>query len=579
MSEAELHIIRQRMNEGKLNKARRGDLGQRLPGGYHHRPSGEVILDPDEGVRQSIEYFFDAFESIGTVSGLLRHLVANDVLVGGRVHTGPQVGDVKWRRPHRGLFSDMLRNPIYAGAYVHGRRQTDPRRQVPGRPATGRRLVPMEEWKVCIRDHYPAYITWERFLQNQDRLTKNRSAANAPGAPRQGNALLQGLVRCGRCGLRMFVQQGEKNGKAYARYVCNQDYVHYGGPRCQSLSASCIDDVARDLSLQALSPAALKISLCAAEDLQQERERADDLRKGRLERARYASELAARHYRAVDPDNRLVARTLEREWEEALRELAGLEEEYARHQQRQPRALSDAERSAIEALASEVPEIWSASTTTNADRKEILRLLIDEVLVTVDGDTEWVDMEIRWAGGVCTRRRVRRPVGRLSQLSRYEELLQRLRELRRAGANVNEIAAALNSEGWTTPTQRNTFNGRLVKAMMQRHGIVSVPRGQRPRPGPDEWWLSDLAKELQLPRPTLYGWLQRGLLRARRVERPPLSWAVFADEAELRRLKELRAKPTRGRRKIPRPDHRSPVHEPHDEAPEGDLDDGQRESV
>jgi len=442
MSEAELHIIRQRMNQGKLTKAQRGELGKRLPGGYHRRPSGEVILDPDEGVQQSIAYVFDAFERIGTMHGVLRDLVEHDVLIGGRVHKGPQVGDIKWRRPHRGLLSDMLRNPIYAGAYVYGRRQTDPRRKVPGRPATGRTgLVAMEDWKVLINDHLPAYITWERYQQNQVRLDKNRSAASSPGAPRQGSALLQGLVRCGRCGRRMFVQYPKrKNVNVNARYSCTQEHVHFGGPRCQSMSAACIDEAARDLALQALSPAALEISLQAEEDLQRARERDDDLWMSRLERARYATELAARHYRAVDPDNRLVARTLERDWEEALHNLAGLEEEYARHQQRRPRVLSAAERATIEALASEVPEIWSASTTTNSDRKAILRLLIDEVIVTVDGDTEWVDMDIHWGGGMPTTRRVRRPVARLSQLSRYDELIQRFEELRRAGANANDIA-------------------------------------------------------------------------------------------------------------------------------------------
>ena len=303
------------------------------------------------------------------------------------------------------------------------------------------------------------------------------------------------------------------------------------------MSAACIDEAARDLALQALLPAALEISLQAEEDLQRARERDDDiLWMSRLERARYATELAARHYRAVDPDNRLVARTLERDWEEALHNLAGLEEEYARHQQRRPRALSAADRATIEALASEVAEIWSASTTTSADREAILRLLINEVIVTVDGDTEWVDMDINWAGGMQTHCRVRRPVARLSQLSRYDELIQRFEELRRAGASANKIADTLNAEGWTTPTQRNPFNGRLVRSMMERHDVLSVPRGPRPRPGPDEWWLSDLADELKIPQQTLYGWLKRDVLRARQVEHPRRAWVVYADKDELQRL-------------------------------------------
>jgi DNA invertase Pin-like site-specific DNA recombinase len=547
MSEAELHIIRQRMHQGKLSKARRGDLAKRLPCGYHRRPSGEVILDPDEAVRRSVEYVFDAFDRIGTVHGVLRHLVADEVLIGGRVHKGAAVGDVEWRRPHRGLLFDMLHNPIYAGAYVYGRRGTDPRRKVPGRPATGRTaLVTMEEWKACVRDHHPAYITWERYARNQEILARNRSAADQVGAVRVGGALLQGLVRCGRCGHRMFVQYAGKNGKVHPRYICQQ--VNYGGPACQGLSAPCVDEAVCELALEALTPAAVELSLRAAEDLERDRSAADDLWQGRLERARYEAQLAARQYRLVDPDNRLVARTMEQEWEAALRKVAGLEEDYHRHQQKQPRVLSAADRAAIESMASEVPALWAATSTTHADRKEVLRLLADQVVVTVDGETEWVDVCVHWAGGAQTRRRVRRPVGRLSQLSGYDELLTRIRDLRRGGASAEEIADRLNGDGWTTPTTRNRFNERLVRAMMERHRILAEPKGPRSPPGPNEWWLHELAQELNVPRPTIYGWVKDGLVRARRVEGARPTWAVHADDEEIERLKALRRKRTRGTR-------------------------------
>lgn len=549
MSEAELHIIRQRLHQGKLSKAQRGELGKRLPCGYHRRQSGEVVLDPDEAVRHSIAYVFDAFDRIGTLHGVLRHLVDEGVQIGGRTHTGTEVGEIEWRRPHRGLLFDMLRNPIYAGAYVYGRRRTDPKRKAPGRPATGRSgLVPMDQWKACVHDHHPAYITWDQYEKNQGVLANNRSEAERPGAARDGGALLQGLVRCGRCGYRMFVQYSSRNGVVHPRYVCQREQANYGGPACQGLSAPCVDEAVCELALDALTPAALELSLRAAEDLERDRKAADDLWQGRLERARYEAHLAARQYRQVDPDNRLVVRTLEQEWEEALRKVGRLEEDYRRHQQRQPRQLSTADRAVIEALASEVPALWAAASTTHADRKQILRLLVDQVVVTVDGDTEWVDVVVHWAGGTQTRRRVRRPVARLSQLSRYDDLLERIRELRRAGADAGEIADRLNAEGWTTPTTRSHFNARLVRAMMERHGLRAEPKGRRPAPGPNEWWIQDLAAELHVPRPTVYGWLQRGLLRARLVSHPQPSWAVYADADELERLRALRSTRTRGRR-------------------------------
>lgn len=540
MSEAELHILRQRLLQGKLQKARRGELGKPVPTGYLRRASGEVVLDPDEEVRDVVRLIFDTFDRIGTTHGVLKDLARNGVQLGVRLRTGPDIGQLVWRRPHRGMLADILRNPIYAGTYAYGRRRTDPRRQLPGRPATGKTpLLAPEEWQVCLPDKMPAYITWEQYVRNQLRLNTNRTASAATTSRAgNGSALLPGLVVCAACNYRMVVQYSRsRNGETYARYVCSHANVTYGEPTCTGLSARRLDELVSAMALAALAPAALEVSLRVARELERERARVDSLWQKKLQRARYEAERAERQYHAVEPENRLVVRTLEHAWEEKLKAERALQEEHRRHQQLLPRRLTSAEQDTIRALASDLPKLWSAPSTTPADRKAVLRLLIEHVTVSVEHDSELVDLVVSWAGGHETRTRFRRPVGTFVQLQDHEALLTRIHELRRNGYSAGRIADKLNAEGWTTPTQRNSFNERLIRAILGRHG--TVPRGPKapPSDNSNEWWLADLAKAIEMPLVTLYGWLKRGRLKARRVNG---QWTAIADRAELRRLRRLR---------------------------------------
>lgn len=546
MSEAELHILRQRLQQGKLQKARRGELGKPVPTGYLRTASGEVVLDPDEEVRAVVHLIFSSFRRHGTVHGVLRELVRRGVRVGVRMRTGPALGTLEWRRPNRNLLVNVLRNPIYAGAYVYGRRGTDPRKQQPGRPATGRTpLLPPEKWQVCLPGQLPAYIEWEEYQRNQARLDANRAGAEGNGSVRQGSALLSGLIACGRCRHRMTVQYAKaRNGKCYPRYVCAHENITYGAGVCSSLSASALDSLVARLALEALAPAALEVSLKVAREVERERTEREALWQKRLERARYEAQRAERQYHAVEPENRLVARTLEGQWEEKLQAARALEEEYHRQQQNLPRHLTAAERETIRQLAQDVPRLWTAESTTVAEKKALLRLLIERVDVTVEKDTEQVDVVVHWAGGCQTRTRLLRPVGRLLQLARHEELLERIRILRRQGLTGEQIAETLNAEGWKTPTQRSPFNVRLVRAMVHRYGAPR--RGPRPVPSdaPDAWWLADLARELKMPVVTLYGWIRRGWLKSQSAKGQRVA---YADRKELARLRKLREQQLRFR--------------------------------
>lgn len=297
LSEAELHLLKQRMRQGVLNKARRGELAVALPSGYVRRAAGEVTFDPDEQVQHVVRLVFRKFEELGTLNAVLRYLVRHQIQIGIRVREGPAKGELVWHRPNRVLLQGMLKNPVYAGAYAYGRRRVDARRQQPGRPRTGRWTASPAEWLVLLPDRLPAYITWEQYERNQARLRANRARADEVGAVRNGPALLTGLAVCGRCGCRMTLHYGE-DGRRYT-YVCIRQLTDYGEPPCQQVAGRCLDTFVQRWVLAALAPAALELSLEAAQHL--ERERTDLLRlwQQRRERAAYEADRAGRQYRLV----------------------------------------------------------------------------------------------------------------------------------------------------------------------------------------------------------------------------------------------------------------------------------------
>ena len=367
MSEAELHILKQRMFEGKLQKARRGALGFAVPLGYVRRPSGEVVLDPDEQAQHIVRLIFQKFEELGTLNAVLQWLVVNRIQIGIRNKQGLGKGELEWHRPNRMTLQNVLKNPIYAGAYAYGRRQIDPRRKKPGRSSTGRVVTDPEKWRVFLKDRMPAYISWEQYQTNVARLRSNQARSNEVGAVRHGPSLLSGLVACGKCGWRMNVQYGGSENRH--TYCCNRMRGCYGGKFCQGVAGSAVDRFLSARVLEAVQPAALELSMEAAKHLQGEMDALGKAWRQRLERAMYETELAARQYRLVEPENRLVVRQLERAWEEKLTTQKALQEEHDRFEQAQPRVLSEAERLAIRTLAADIPALWNSSTTTDADRK------------------------------------------------------------------------------------------------------------------------------------------------------------------------------------------------------------------
>lgn len=549
MSEAELHILKQRMLEGKRAKARRGELGMVVPMGYVRHPSGGVQKDPDEQAQSTIQLAFKLFERFATVHRVLRYFVTYKIQMPHRHRSGSRKGELDWRRPNRVTLLNMFHNPIYAGAYVYGRRPTDPRKKKPGRPSTGRTVAKPKEWSVLLKDRLPAYITWEQYERNLQQLEKN--TAQGIGVIRKGPSLLSGLLICGHCGLRMSTSY--KNNGSALRYSCQRMLVDYAEPVCQSLLGNPLDALVTELVFKALQPSALEVSLRVAEDLETERIQLQAHWKQRLERAKYEVERAHRQYNAVEPENRLVARSLEKKWEETLASQETLKNEYSQFLEQQPSTLSQEEREAIRQLATNIPALWNAPATTATERQAIVRHLIERVEVTVQGDTEKVDVIIHWAGGYCTKTLLIRPVARLEQLSNYQELLSRVSTLNGEGKTPSMIAEVLNTENWHPPKRRDTFNASMVSGILTRMSQAHrFRRLEIPEQGQHEWTLQALGQKLNIPSITLYAWLKRGDLKARRSQISVHKdiWLIWANQEEIMRLQALRKKPKKWTRHV-----------------------------
>ncbi|MGH7484223.1 MAG: recombinase family protein, partial [bacterium] len=545
MSEAELHILKSRLQQGMWNKAERGEVLNHPPIGYVRTIAGDYVIDPDEQAQAVVRSIFEQFTRRGSLNGLLRWLVRHDVKLPVRPHFGSNRGELEWRRPNRVTLLNLLHHPIYTGAYRWGHREVDPRKKVPGKPGTGRTFNAYDECRVLIRDRFAAYITWDDFEKNQHKLGENSTLGQTLSAPRHGPSVLAGLLICGRCGHRMLVGYANTTSQKTLRYSCQRDAIDYGADRCQSLSGAVLESLVVERLLQAVSPASLELSLAATADIERERKQLDDHWQQRLSRSRYEVEQARRQYAAVDPDHRLVARELERRWDEALRADEQLQAEYVRFARDCPTKLSSQERAQILALSEDLPALWRADSTTPEDRQTIARLLLEHVTVTVEGDTDRVDVELRWAGGFVSRHTLSRPVQTYRQLSNYDELVARVDALHAERKTLPEIAATLNAEGFYPPKRSQQFTSAILSRFLRERRVRSgpLPRSvtEQQHLRANEWWLADLAAELSMPIATLHRWQRVAWVLSRKVAAAGGRWAIYADADEMLRLRRLRA--------------------------------------
>lgn len=393
----------------------------------------------------------------------------------------------------------------------------------------------MEQWQVLIRDHLPAYITWDKYERNLERMKQNLCRAETKGTPRNGLALLGGLLVCGNCGWRMQVGYQAQD---RMHYRCRHNII-VGSEECCGMTGSTLDELVAQQVLKALEPAALQLSLQAQADVRRERGRLDQQWRQRQKRARYETELAERRYREVDPENRLVAATLEQQWEKALRHERELQEQYDRDRQGSQPELSADELSKLEALSSDIPTLWHAPQTTNADRQAIVRCLVERVVVHVERNSEYVNAVIYWVGGYESRVEFRRRVQAYTQLRDYGHPTRRITELWKSGHNVAQTAEVLNAEGFGTINPDEGFNQRIVQELRNKLGLPSeTSRSGNLTHG--EWSLRDLAQHLKMSIGQLYGWAVRGWVHGRQI-RLQKRWVIWADQDELSRLTKLLA--------------------------------------
>jgi len=461
---AELHILRARMRGNLLNKARRGELALRLPVGYRRLGDGTVVLDPEEQVRQTLARILDRFAVLRNARAVQRELNAQRLQMPRLIQAGADAGKLVWVQPTYQMIQQVLTSPVYAGMFVYGRRKLE---MTPGDPPVmAERRRPVEEWDITVPDVYPAYLSYDQYLRNRQQLRDNmyNFAKKGRGAPRKGMALLQGLVLCGVSGRRMTVSHGRE----YRRYECRRAQLDYAAAPCQAFPVRHLDAAVAAVFLDAVQPAALGTALEAFAVMERERRDLDRHWQLRIERARYEAERAQRQYDAVEPENRSVARSLEARWNAALEALEALKAEYAVMQRTDLLPLGDADRAGVQRLATDLPALWRAETTTMADRKRLLRLVVTEVTLTTHPEQRRADVKVLWCGGAVTVHTADRPPAGQHQRT-AAGVVDRLADL--AGSHPDhQVAARLNAEGLRTRTGKDWTYAR-VQSMRKQHAI------------------------------------------------------------------------------------------------------------
>jgi len=465
MSEAELHVIRARLTGGIISKARRGELRKDLPVGFVYNDDGNVELDPDQQVQKTIRLFFDTFHQTGSAYAAGRHFYKEKILFPVKVRKGPSRGEIAWEQLTHSRALQILHNPRYAGAYFFGRHKSRKR------PGGGRAYtkVPPADWLSFIPNAHEGYITLEQYDANQKRLKESaqtyRDRIKTP--PREGPALLQGLAICGMCGDRMSIRYHSRNGKLVPDYVCSRRSVQRCQSKlCQKAAGSVIDAYISQLLIETVSPMALKVALSVQSELESRLKEADHIRKQHVERHRYEAELARRRFLRVDPDNRLVAASLEADWNEKLRNLTSSEQEYEKLSAADHKLLSQEQRQQILALSSDFPKLWRRTDISDRERKRIVRLILEDV--TIKREPTEIKLFIRFKGG-ATKLVSLAPPPTTAELHRTKkDIIDEIDRMLDDHSYV-EIAEALNKKGLRTGYGRNFTEDNVMRLRMTYH--------------------------------------------------------------------------------------------------------------
>ncbi|MBN1890079.1 MAG: recombinase family protein [Thermoflexales bacterium] len=444
-----------------------------------------------------------------------------------RIQTGPGKGEIEWVRPSYGIIHRILTHPAYAGAYTYGKRQGVRLPGTEGKVVVRKRA--MEDWAVLKQEAFPGYISWEQYVKNQAKLRESAQGMPwAKGAPRSGSALLQGIVFCARCGRAMHVRYSN-----HGAYVCELTRREYGDPTCQTFTIAHVDEKITEVFLEAVQPAHLEVALAALEQIEAERAKLAAQWENRLKRAHYEAELARRRYDQVDPDNRLVAAELEHRWEDKLQTQQSLEREWAQVQAQELAPLTEADKALIRQLAQDIPAVWRADTTTQEERKRLIRCLIQDVNLDSFSKPGWSLIRIRWHTGTTTLVEVERP---RPGCRTEQAVVERIRELAQRHPD-DQIASILNAEGVQTVTGK-VWDRRRVKNLRRNYAIPTACPYSTSEPGPRGDGLiaaSEAAERLGVRASMITQWFQRGLLAGYQSRSQSPVWVDLTEQA-VRRL-------------------------------------------
>jgi DNA invertase Pin-like site-specific DNA recombinase len=515
LSEAELHLLRLRLDAGRQRQVERGSYRQHLPTGLVRLPDGRVVKDPDLAVQRTIALVFAQFRALGTCQAVLRQLAKDGVLLPRFQTSGLHAGHLVWKKPNESALYEMLRNPAYAGAFAYGRTVAPADRRL-GRTGRVKRRVPAE-WLALHQDVYPAYLSWEEYLANQARLSDNASryAERMRGAPRKGRALLTGLVVCGACGRQMRVQY-----KPQTRYLCAALRKNYAAPSCLHLDGASIETVVVGAFFEAIQPAELALldEVLAAQ--RADHERLGQHHADQLQRTEYGARLADRQYRAVDPDNRLVAAELERRWELALRAVVEAREAVERFAQTAPvPALGPVLRAQLTQLAISLPALWASGRLSMSQKKTLLRSLIRRIVLSRPVPDR-VGVKIVWVSGAVSELTAHPAIHLARNITNYEQLVERVLTMSAQGYQDGEIARRLTAEGFRSARSLHVPKP-FVARVRRAHHQPSLTNRFRSHAKIDGYWtVSGLVKLLKVDRGWLYRRIEHGLLP---MERHPVT--------------------------------------------------------
>jgi DNA invertase Pin-like site-specific DNA recombinase len=531
MSQAELHFLRARLHGGKLNKAKKGELRSPLPVGYVYDELGRPVLDPDEEVRGAIATLFEAFQDTGTAYGVMAHFRRHGLSFPKRAYGGVWDGKLLWGRLSHSRVLGVLKNPAYAGVYVYGRYTYRKHLAADGNIHYTTVCNPMEAWPVRLQDHHEGYITWQAYVHNQQVLATNRTNTQPlPSAAREGLALLQGLLICARCARRVTVRY-TGNGGIYPSYQCTRAKLDgFTSTHCLSVRSPEIDAAVSQRVLEAFQPAHLAIALQAYEELAQRHTAVDRQWQLKIERAEYEAQLAQRRYEEVDPANRLVAATLEQRWNSALEQVEAVKQAYTTHQHAQGAHDLLSHREAVLALGTDLPRLWNAPTTSEKDRKRMLRLVLKDI--TISKAAQSVTLKIRWHGGATEELSVPLRPKAAEQWRHDPALVERVRELAHH-SNDEQMVAQLNQAGVKT-RKGNPLTAAALRWIRFKHAIP-VPDLKRA----EERTVPEVAEHFGVSRHVVYYWLERHHLPARKLATAKgVSWFLTIDPQTEQRLRQ-----------------------------------------